>query len=197
MSQQTMTVGTRLALGFGLVLLLMAAVSGLGIYNMQRIHAQLEKVVQLNVAKLTHVQDMSEAVHIVARVTRTIVLLTEDAAMQRELPKLEAARAQYNQAQAALEALPATAEGKDIRARIRALQQEARPLTDQVLQLAAVEQQAASGRSNPHQQQRIVEQSSAKVRLYGAEQAQGGHGLARSLLSCGITMPAAAPSMEL
>ena len=137
MSQQTMTVGARLALGFGLVLLLMAGVSGLGIYNMQRIHAQLEKVVQLNVAKLTHVQDMSEAVHIVARVTRTVVLLTEDAAMQRELPKLQAAREQYNRAQAALDALPATAEGKDIRARIRALQQEARPLTDQVLQLAA------------------------------------------------------------
>ena len=70
MSKQSMTVGTRLALGFGLVLALMAGVSGLGIYNMHRIHAQLEKIVQLNVAKLTYVQDMSEAVHIVARVTR-------------------------------------------------------------------------------------------------------------------------------
>ncbi|WP_342119285.1 methyl-accepting chemotaxis protein [Pseudoduganella sp. OTU4001] len=137
MSKQTMKVGTRLALGFGLVLALMAGVSGLGIYNMQRIHAQLEKVVQLNVAKLTHVQDMSEAVHIVARVTRSVVLLSDDAAMQRELPKLRAAREQYNRAQAALEALPASEEGKAIRARIRALQQEARPLTDQVLQLAS------------------------------------------------------------
>ena len=67
MSKQSMKVGTRLALGFGLVLALMAGISGLGIYNMQRIHAQLEKVVQLNVAKLPHVQDMSEAVHVVAR----------------------------------------------------------------------------------------------------------------------------------
>ena len=136
MSKQSMKVGTRLALGFGLVLALMAGISGLGIYNMQRIHAQLEKVVQLNVAKLTHVQDMSEAVHVVARVTRSIVLLSDEAAMQRELPKLQAARAQYDKAQAALEALPASEEGRAIRARIRALQQEARPLTDQLLQLA-------------------------------------------------------------
>ena len=136
MSKQSMKVGTRLALGFGLVLALMAAVSGLGIYNMHRIHAQLEKVVQLNVAKLTYVQDMSESVHIVARVTRTVVLLSDEAAMQRELPKIQEARAQYDKAQAALEALPATAEGKAIRARIRALQQEARPLTDQLLKLA-------------------------------------------------------------
>ncbi|KQV46696.1 hypothetical protein ASD07_14680 [Duganella sp. Root336D2] len=90
-----------MALGFGLVLALMAGVSGLGIYNMHRIHAQLEKVVQLNVAKLTYVQDMSEAVHIVARVTRTMVLLSDEAAMQRELPKIRAARAQYDKAQAA------------------------------------------------------------------------------------------------
>jgi methyl-accepting chemotaxis protein len=136
MSKQSMKVGTRLALGFGLVLALMAGVAGLGIYNMQHIHAQLEKVVQLNVAKLVHVQDMSESVHVVARVTRTIVLLSDEAAMQRELTKIQAARAQYDKAQAALDALPATEEGKAIRARVDALQQEARPLTDQLLQLA-------------------------------------------------------------
>jgi methyl-accepting chemotaxis protein len=136
MSKQSMKVGTRLALGFGLVLALMAGVAGLGIYNMQHIHAQLEKVVQLNVAKLVHVQDMSESVHVVARVSRTIVLLSDEAAIQRELTKIQAARAQYDKAQAALDALPATEEGKAIRARVDALQQEARPLTDQLLQLA-------------------------------------------------------------
>src|SRR5689334_12806690 len=130
MSKHSMKVGTRLALGFGLVLALMAGVSGLGIYNMQRIHARLEKVVQLNVAKLTYVQDMSESVHIVARVIRTIVLLSDEAAMQRELPKIQAARDTYDKARLALEALPATEEGKAIRARIRAFQQEARPLND-------------------------------------------------------------------
>ncbi|XLZ72357.1 methyl-accepting chemotaxis protein [Massilia sp. SR12] len=178
MSQQTMTVGARLALGFGLVLLLMAAVSGLGIYNMQRIHAQLEKVVQLNVAKLTHVQDMSEAVHVVARVTRTMVLLTDDAAMQRELPKLQAARYRYNQAQAALDALPATAEGKEIRARIRALQQEARPLTDQVLQLAAQHKDAEAtallmARSGPATQrwQEVMDEDVQLQRKHNARDA--------------------------
>ena len=136
MSKRSMTVGTRLALGFGLVLALMAGIAGLGIYSMQHIHDQLEKVVELNVVKLAHVQDMSEAVHVVARETRTIVLLTDDAEMLREVPKLQAAWAQYDKAQQALDALPKTAEGKAIQARIDALRQEARPLADQVLQLA-------------------------------------------------------------
>jgi methyl-accepting chemotaxis protein len=136
MNKRSMKVGTRLALGFGLVLALMAGIAGLGIYSMQHIHGQLEKVVQLNVAKLAHVQDMSEAVHVVARETRTMVLLGDDAAMQRELPKVQAAWSEYDKAQEALDALPTTEEGKAVRARIDALRQEARPLADQVLQLA-------------------------------------------------------------
>src|SRR5262245_9136478 len=115
MARQAMTVGARLGLGFGVVLILLVAVSGLGVYSMQRINAQLEQIVNMNIAKLMLVQDMSEAVHIVARTTRTLVLLDDRAAMQDPLDKLKAARASYDRASSELSKLPAGAEGIAIR----------------------------------------------------------------------------------
>ena len=146
MNMQSMKVGTRLALGFGIVLVLLAGVAALGIFNMQRINAQLEKIVQQNVVKLGMVQDMSEAVHITARITRTTLLLSDPAAMQRQLPRLQAARSQYDAARSALQAMPASSEGRAVQARIAAAQEEARPLNEQVLQLAQQGQHEAAVR---------------------------------------------------
>jgi methyl-accepting chemotaxis protein len=131
-----MTVGARLGLGFGVVLVLLTAVSGLGIYNMQRINAQLERIVEVNVTKLMLVQDMSESVHIEARSTRTVVLLDEVGAMQRSLAKMQAARAIYDKASNELNTLPTGAEGSALRERIDAIKLKARPLTDKVVALA-------------------------------------------------------------
>jgi len=142
MAGKAMKVGTRLGLGFGAVLVLLMAVSGLGVYYMHHINAQLERIVQLNVAKLGLVQDMSEAVHVVARVSRTVVMLDDVAAMQRELQKLQAARASYDRANAELNRLPAGAEGVALRQRIDAARAAARPLTDRLVALALVHKDA-------------------------------------------------------
>ncbi|ELX13428.1 methyl-accepting chemotaxis protein [Janthinobacterium sp. HH01] len=142
MAIANMKVGTRLSLGFGLVLALLLSVALLGVYNMSTIHAKLDSIVSLNVARGDLVQEMSESVHIVARVTRTVVLLTDQAAIRNELAKLQAARANYNKAAEALSRLPATARGLEIRARIAAAGQEARPLTDKVVAMAQANQDA-------------------------------------------------------
>ncbi|MQA23769.1 methyl-accepting chemotaxis protein [Rugamonas rivuli] len=142
MAIANMKVGTRLSLGFGLVLALLLGVALLGVYNMSTIHAKLDSIVSLNVVRGDLVQEMSESVHIVARVTRTVVLLSEPAAIESELTKLQAARANYNKAAEALSRLPATAKGAAIRARIAAAGQEARPLTDKVVEMAKANQDA-------------------------------------------------------
>jgi methyl-accepting chemotaxis protein len=103
---------------------------------MRSINAQLDRIVNLNVVRTNLVQDMSEAVHVVARVTRSVVLLNDHAAMEAELAKLNNARAKYNEALRTLQALPASPEGLQLRQRILEAQQVARPLTDQVLALA-------------------------------------------------------------
>jgi methyl-accepting chemotaxis protein len=142
MALANMKVGTRLSAGFGLVLTLLVLIALLGVFNMSTIHAKLDKIVGQNVVKTEMVQDMSEAVHVVARVTRTVVLLAEPEQMRTELVKLTAARASYDRASEVLDKFPATAKGVEIRARIAAARREARPLTDKVLALAQANQDA-------------------------------------------------------
>jgi methyl-accepting chemotaxis protein len=131
-----MKVGTRLGLGFGLVLVLLLVIASLGVYNMSTIYAKLDSIVNENAVKMQMVNDMSEAVHIVARVTRSVVLLEEEPAIRREMEKVVKARADYNQAVEALAKLPATPKGVEIRDRIAAQAKLTRPLNDKVFELA-------------------------------------------------------------
>jgi methyl-accepting chemotaxis protein len=136
MAIANMKVGTRLGLGFGLVLVLLLLVAVLGVFNMSTIHAKLERIVDENAVKTELVNEMSEAVHIVARISRSVVLLSSEADIRIELEKVTKARASYNAAQEQLGKMPATPKGIAIRDRILGLQKIARPLNDQVFELA-------------------------------------------------------------
>jgi methyl-accepting chemotaxis protein len=131
-----MKVGTRLGLGFGLVLVLLLLVAILGVFNMSTIHAKLDRIVNENAVKTEMVGQMSNAVHVVARVSRSVVLLSDDAAIRTELEKVTKERASYNAALEQLARMPATQKGLEIRERIVGLQKIARPLNDQVFELA-------------------------------------------------------------
>ena len=72
MSIDHMRVSTRLGGGFGLVLALLLLIAGLGLYGMSMIHAKLGEILHSNVAKTAQVQDMSEAVHVMARVSHSM-----------------------------------------------------------------------------------------------------------------------------
>ncbi|MFN0300318.1 MAG: MCP four helix bundle domain-containing protein, partial [Burkholderiales bacterium] len=123
-----MKIGVRLGLGFGLLMLLLVTVAGVGILNMGKIEQRLEEVVNDNMHKMKLVNDMSEAVHVVARVTRTIVLVDDDAAVKAEQEKIAVARKHYDDAVATLEKTASSERGKAIRAKIREAAATARPL---------------------------------------------------------------------
>ncbi|HEY1150434.1 MAG TPA: methyl-accepting chemotaxis protein [Pseudoduganella sp.] len=195
MAKQAMKVGTRLGLGFGAVLVLLMAVSGLGIYYMHHINAQLERIVQLNVAKLGLVQDMSEAVHIVARVTRTVVMLDDVPAMQRELEKLTAARASYDHASAELNRLPTSADGLALRQRIDAARAAARPLTDRMVALALAHKDAEAtallmSQAGPATQawQDAMDEDTALIKRHNAEDAAAAAAAYRSARALMLTL---------
>jgi methyl-accepting chemotaxis protein len=142
MAIANMKVGTRLSLGFGLVLALLLMVAALGVFNMSTIHAKLDRIVNENVVKTDMVGTMSEAVHIVARVARTVVLLNDEALIRAEMAKAEQERAMYNKAVDTLGKMSTTPKGLAIRERIAALAQEARPLNNKVFELALANQDA-------------------------------------------------------
>jgi methyl-accepting chemotaxis protein len=136
MAIANMKVGTRLGLGFGLVLVLLLLVAVLGVFNMSTIHAKLERIVNENAVKTELVNKMSDSVHVVARVSRSVVLLAAEPEIRSELEKVTKARAAYNAALEQLGKMPATPKGIAIRERIVGLQQTARPFNDQVFELA-------------------------------------------------------------
>lgn len=131
-----MKIGLRLTLGFVIVLALMAGLAAIGINSMATIQAQLDATVQERMVKIKLNSDMAEAIHVITRITRTIILLDDPAKRAAEKKKLDSFRQKYNDAWEALNKFPASDAGKAIRAKIKEGATEGRPLTDKVLELA-------------------------------------------------------------
>ena len=131
-----MKIGLRLTLGFAVVLALMAALAVVGINGMSAVQGRLDEIVKDNMVKIKLNSDMSESVHIVVRITRTMILLDDPAAIAVERKKIDTARTKYNESWDALEKLPASDKGKAVRAKIKAAATEGRGDTDKVLDLA-------------------------------------------------------------
>lgn len=102
MNISRLNIGPRFGLGFALVLALAVALTAIGISSMREIQHRLNGIVEVNVRKMDLLQQMSESVHIVSRVVRTVVLLDDGQQIDTELKKITDAREHYD---AALEAL--------------------------------------------------------------------------------------------
>ena len=98
MSLANMKIGLRLGVGFGVILILMAVVAGLGISRMSHIQANLDDIVNDNNVKTRLINEMSDSTHVVARVIRTIALLKDKDAKDEQMKKILAAREKYNKA---------------------------------------------------------------------------------------------------
>jgi methyl-accepting chemotaxis protein len=70
-------IGTRLALGFGLVLILLLAVAGIGLNRMGAIETNTEQIVTHYNAQAHMARDLSEQVLVVSRQMRTLLLLDD------------------------------------------------------------------------------------------------------------------------
>ena len=131
-----MKIGLRLTIGFSLILLLMVAISVIGINGMAATQDRLDGIVNENMHKTKLLSDMSEAVYIVQRETRTVILLTDAAVMAERTQTIRNARQKYNEAFETLEKTPASEKAKGVRAKIRAAMTEGRAAVDKVLELA-------------------------------------------------------------
>ncbi|HCI13796.1 MAG TPA: methyl-accepting chemotaxis protein [Gallionellaceae bacterium] len=133
---ENMKVRVQLGLGFGIALLVMIAIAATGISGMKSSNDQLSDIVKDNMRKMELVNTMSESVHIVSRVLRSVVLLDDPSAMKLEEEKLNMARAAYDKAVEDLVKMPASERGQAIRAQIREASDIARPINDKIIELA-------------------------------------------------------------
>ncbi|MGE0349850.1 methyl-accepting chemotaxis protein [Hydrogenophaga sp.] len=129
-------IGTRLGSAFALTLSLTMLVAGIGLTSIQAAIHHMDDVVNDNIAKINLINDMSEQVHIVSRDLRTVVLLDDPAQIEAEISRIAESRQKYDQAWSELQKMPASEEGKAIRARIDAARVDARSFNDQVIALA-------------------------------------------------------------
>ena len=138
MNFQHLTLARRLGLSFAALVLMSLFSSSLGLYKLAQVQDALDDVVLDNNRKVELLTTMSEQVHVVARVLRTLVIITEPSEDAAEHKKIDEARARYDAAWAELEKMPASPEGQDLRKSIAAAREVARPLNDQAIKAGAI-----------------------------------------------------------
>ena len=132
---KNMKIGMRLGLGFGVVLLLMITLIYSGISGMSAQDDKIDKIVNENNVKMALSNTLSENVHIISRLVRNMILITDEAGMQAEMVKLDKARAAYNKAREDLEKFPASEQGRAIRKAIDEAAAAARDVNNKVIEL--------------------------------------------------------------
>ena len=135
MQFNNMKVGSRLAIAFGVVLTISVIAALLSLNRLAAIQDNLKDIVLDNNVKIELNSNMSENIHIVSRVMRSVVLLREKSEKEAELAKITKAREDYDRNWAALEKFVPSEKGKAIRAKIVAARDVARPLNNKVIEL--------------------------------------------------------------
>jgi methyl-accepting chemotaxis protein len=133
-------IGIRLTLVFAILVLLTIFSAGLALNKLAKIQNNLTDVITDNNVKIRLNNQMAENVHIVSRVTRTLVLLDDKAQEERERAKITQARTDYDAAWTELDKFPASETGRANRASIAAARDAARALNSKVVELALADQ---------------------------------------------------------
>jgi methyl-accepting chemotaxis protein len=130
MNLAKMKVGTRLGLGFALVLVLLVAVTVVGIVRMAQIQERLDHVIEVNNVVTRLVTDMRTNVSDRITSLRILTLMTDAGDMEPEMARIKTQTTTYQDAQKKLEAqfaLEATAEEKTLLASIKEYEAAAMP----------------------------------------------------------------------
>jgi methyl-accepting chemotaxis protein len=126
------TVGARLGIGFGLVLLLMTALSLTGLHRMKSLQSNLEHIVEQDYVKIARLNAMHDAVRFQMVALRDVVMQEDASFKRRELKLMKEARRSYNDVAGELEKIIDEA-GKPYFAKIKDAETAAQQLALQVM----------------------------------------------------------------
>ncbi len=123
-------IGTRMGLGFGVVLALLLIVVVVCLIKLAAVNDSLRNVVDVNNVKLDAATDMRDAQRRIAIAVRNIILVSDEKSKAEQEKKAIAARGDYDKAAALLDRMIKLDEGKAILARIHAAHDLAMPMMD-------------------------------------------------------------------
>ncbi|MBR7781065.1 methyl-accepting chemotaxis protein [Undibacterium luofuense] len=138
------TVRRRLIVSYLLMFMLLMVVAVTGFYGLRVSNQALHHVVDVNVRKMALLEDMSDAVHVVSRVMRTVALLDDVAARTDQERKIPETREKYNKAFESLKAMPLDNAGTQFVKEIAHQATVTRPLNDRFLALELAGDKAAA-----------------------------------------------------
>ena len=134
-----MKVGTRLAAGFGLVLVLLGIALALSINRMTIIQSKIDQIININNAKVMQLMTMRATVLDRMIAVRNVVLISDMAEMKPEVQRIQEQLAKFVTAEAALNKLledaSTTENEKTLLIRTREKNEMMLPLLDKAVQL--------------------------------------------------------------
>jgi methyl-accepting chemotaxis protein len=142
MNLANMKIGPRLGLGFATILCLMVLLALCAFSSLSKLSQNIDVILNDNVRKLSIAQDMNDELHIITRVIRNMVILSDKDAIKAEREKLAKARTGYNALRETLEKLPKSSTAVAQLDTINQFQRIARPLNDKMVELASEDRDA-------------------------------------------------------
>jgi methyl-accepting chemotaxis protein len=133
MSLKNLKIGTRLSVGFGVILVFLVGIAVLGVVNMGNMNGTLHHIVDINVEKISLLGDMASGVETESRVMRNVALLSDPAAIASEQKKIDDARREYTEASGKLKQMPLDDAGQKDVAAIAEAQRMSTGLDDRFL----------------------------------------------------------------
>ncbi|WP_206606038.1 HAMP domain-containing methyl-accepting chemotaxis protein [Steroidobacter cummioxidans] len=136
-----MKVGTRLAMAFGVVLLLLVGVVLTGVSRMANINTMLQEITQENVVQMAHAQEIRAASYGLGTSSRDLIILTNEDDMKAEYAVLQATLEKLRSERTALGELfskldSTTAKEKELFAKLDELSKPVPALIEKVAKLA-------------------------------------------------------------
>jgi methyl-accepting chemotaxis protein len=138
-------VGPRLALGFGIVLLLMLVLTGVAISRMSFIRAQLDQIVEEDAVKLNLVNAMRDLMRYQSIAIRDVVMQEDISFKKSELKRMRETTKAYRDKTAQLEPLLADTEGKAAMAKVATAEAKVKGFLDETIDQSISENTKEAG----------------------------------------------------
>ncbi|MFZ6847519.1 methyl-accepting chemotaxis protein [Undibacterium sp. RuRC25W] len=141
MSISNLTVKMKMVFGYATILIFLSLIAIFGLYGMSESNERLKHVTEVNTVKMALLEDMSNSVHVVSRVIRSLALINDQATYDREFSKIGAARTDYDKAFGELQHMPLDQKGQDFIAEIKQRMADARPKNNKFLEMVKTDKE--------------------------------------------------------
>ncbi|KAF0217437.1 MAG: methyl-accepting chemotaxis [Geobacteraceae bacterium] len=136
MRLNNLKIGTRLGLGFGLVLLLMVILTALGVTGMGKIQKTLQRIIEVNYEKIQQANIAAKSIDGIISSMQQMMLFKDNAARLEEKKQIEALRVTYREAMEKIVKLEENEEGKKAIADVEKAIEVAKKANNEIIELS-------------------------------------------------------------